>query len=524
MTKQTELLFAEYIRYSTKKQTDGLSTKMQSLHNGNLIEKFNGKFTESFLDKETSGYHTVVKQRPEMNRLIEAIKSGTINCIVFYDESRLSRRIIDFYVEFLEPILKVNPKIRFFKSSTNEEWFPNSEQAKHNLINAYNELNKKALVARRTQEVALNEGKRPGGKMPFGISEISENIIIPNDDIILVLFIFQLASWGYSERKIGDYLNELVPNSSTENTFSIRNWDHSSIHYILNNPIYIGLGTWDRRTSKNNSSPKPQDQITLFNEYPPVIPAKLWDLAHFELDRKRNKRGDSVASPVRMDKSFLLTNIVKCSECDIFLNARNSLKKGKYAKKKTKDGKPLKYYYCSNCGIRIDADELDVAIFNKVKLEIINYFSQDDVLIKINYWIKFMKNKLVNTNELIEWHTFQSIKIDKLKNLLPKEHIQKLVNISKSELLNIKDLAEEYKYTLSQLTSLKDANTFKLITDRFLNINEQPLFSSIEERYILFSTIESLHVKAKSSNGDVKLSIEYKDIPIPVIQNQLKYS
>lgn len=524
--KQAELRFGEYIRYSTKKQTDGLSEKYQSLHNRRLIDKVNGVLVDKFMDKETSGYHTVIKQRPEMIKLLDSIRSGNINCIVFYEESRLSRRIIDFYVDFLEPILKVNPEVKFFKSSTGEEWDPNSDAAKHSLISAYNESAKKAFVAKSSQKVALDDGKRPGGKLPYGIKEITEDCLYPNEDIIIVLYMFQLASWGYSERMIADHINNLELH---ESKFTKRFWDHSSIHYILNNPIYIGLGSWDRRFSKTNSSPKPMDQITIFNRFAPVIPMKLWELAHLELDRKAKKKMDTDLSNcyiIRMHNSFLLTNIVSCGKCESLLKGKNSIKSGKYSKNKTKDGRPLKYYFCPNCyNVRIDSEELENIISNKIKQEIFCHFSSTLIAKKINSWTKHIQKKIQSEKEMLEWYSFQAQKISKLKNVLTKDHIQQLENISKNMISNINQSLSEYQKALEELESIKQDDILKMITDRIFTINNNDsLLNNIERRYLLFAAIEKLTVKPTKNNDNILISIEYRDIPFPSLQNQIKYS
>jgi site-specific DNA recombinase len=520
--QEMELRFGEYIRYSTKKQTDGLSEQYQSNYNHRLINKVNGVLIDQYKDKGTSGYHTVVTQRPEMVKLINNIKSGNINCIVFYEESRLSRRIIDFYVDFLEPILAVNPKVKFFKSSTGEEWDPNSDEAKQNLIAAYNESAKKAAIAKSSQKVILDEGKRPGGKLPYGIKDITRDSIYPNEDIIIVLYIFHLASWGYSERKIAKQINSL---ELQESKFTKRKWDHSSIHYILNNPIYIGVGSWDRRFSKHNSTPKPMDQISLFNEFAPVIPMKLWKLAHVELNRKNKMKAtvDGTNSNVtRMSNSFLLTDILTCAKCNGLLKAKNSIKNGKYSKKKTRDGRPLKYYFCPNCDFRIDSEELENIIIEKIKQEIFSHFSSTAISKKVNSWIKHIQEEIQSEKEMFEWYSFQSQKINKLKKTLTIEHIQLLEMISKNQIEKITHSLSDYQNTLDELKNIKQDNILNILSDRLFTIgNKETLLNNIEKRYLLFSAIEQLTVKP-TKNG-IKIGIEYRDIPLPTLQNQLKF-
>jgi site-specific DNA recombinase len=512
------LFCAIYARYSSKLQSMGISIDFQLTLGKSVIEENSGILIDQFIDREKSGYHLSVKKRPEMVRLLEAIRSGRVNCVVFYDESRLSRKLLDFYTEFLDPILEINPDVKFIKSSTGKEWDPNSDEARYNLIAALKESENKARNARIIQNHALEQKERPGALLPLGIEAIGKDKIITNKDIIIVLFIFHLASWGYSQRKIASVLNDM----KLEVRGNIKeNWKHSSIHGILNNHIYIGIASWNRRKSRNNSSPKDIEEITIYNRFENIIPMQLWNIAHFEIKRKaiiKDNKGQEKRQHIRMETSFSLSSIIQCAICEEFLETKNSLKK--IDKLKTKKGSPLKYYFCPNCEYKLDSNETENKILDLVKSQLHLYFTEFMIEKKIKEWNKYLNHKLEEENQNLELYKLKCLNLEGLRNKLSQDHFKNLHNLANSEVQIITNLITEIHVLKDELKNLQDMGLLRCVGERIQNLNSTDM-NVIELRYVLFSTLEKLLV-CTNKQGSLKIeSIEFKSLPIPIFNSKI---
>ena len=224
---------ASYVRVSSSMQRDDDTIQMQVSSNREAIAALGGVEVAEFRDEGVSGYSRAASQRSAIVHLVEAVQEGRCDVVVFFDESRLTRQILDFYRDVCGPILRANPDMKFYRSSDGVFWEPNSKEAKQNLILAYAESEKKARLARKSQWRQFHIlHQRPGARLPFGIEAIHGAKLIPDENFPIVLFIFELASRGYSERHIVDVLENM-------GLIEKDTWKHTKIHYILCNPLYI---------------------------------------------------------------------------------------------------------------------------------------------------------------------------------------------------------------------------------------------------------------------------------------------
>jgi site-specific DNA recombinase len=509
-----------YCRYSSRLQSQGISLQYQLNYCSSVVKDFNGLIIGEFTDKEKSGYHLTVRQRQGMVELMNAIKLGQINCVVFYDESRLSRRILDFYIEFLDPIREINPDIKFLKGSTGTEWNPDSAEARNNLISALKESSNKSRLAKASQQLKVSLKERPNRNFPLGIDGVlqegEKQKLITNKGIIIVIFIFHLASWGYSERNIAEILTNIDINIEG---YENRDWKHTTIHHILHNPLYIGIGAWDRRISKTNSTSKDITEVTIYNEYDPVIPKELWDLAHYELKRKSTKSiEDGGNIQTRTDTPFFLSSLMFCHNCKEPLNTKNSTKKGENGKQYTKKGLPLKYYFCTNCEFRIGADEIHSLLLNQLKFQLKNFVTKESIKSIPRRWEKYIKKRILNEEEALEVLKFQQLKAVNLKSLSEEDskRVQELLSFE------VKSSIEKISYLHSlkeEIIQLNQTNLVGFVYERldyFLS-NESNLLTNVEQRYMFLSFVEKILVK-QDSHGQVHIqSVDFKDLPIPFI-------
>lgn len=521
-----ELLCGSLVRFSSSRQRKGHSKETQSSANRYTIENvIGGKFVEEYVDDAISGFHNNFHKRTGMLGLIKAICENRVNCVVFYDESRFSRRITDFFREFLAPIREANPNVKFYRSidiieTGGKEWDPEDPEVKRNFILAYKESAKKQVYAQKGMDLSLKKRKRPGSRLPYGIEQITESEVIPNEDISVVLLIFELASWGYSESNIAKILSDLevkprfVFTEDESKRKSEESWNASSVHYIINNPIYIGKAYWNRRMNIHNSTPKKIDQQIEFAEYNSVIPVELWNLAHEEMERKAS---GSTTGIIRMNTRYLLSDIVSCKKCDCLMKTKNS-SKASSPKSKTKRGMPLIYYYCPQCSLKIDSCELDQVVINQIKPTLINQFNPKTVTSKMNDWIKLiMKAKKEKEEKLQLERVSQSI--GKMERLLTHVEYDLFLSIQDEYMSILENEIIDLKMTLEELKNLKKSDTSELLQRRLSSFDQVP--EKIEIRYLLFRCIDSLRVSLnKDENIDIDLKL--RNFPFPLLQQKLE--
>lgn len=518
---RSNLLCASYIRYSSHKQSVGLSIETQKRKNENAVNFHNAIFVDHYIDEAVSGFHKNIGIRTGMKRLIKDITLGKVNCVVFIDESRLTRQIIDFYHDFYFPIHAVNPDLLFIKSHDNSFWDPHNTYAKYNLIDAYKESEKKRAYAINSQQLQLQNKIRPGSRLPLGVDSIQKSVITPNKDIAIVIFIFELASWGYTERKIAEILTSMnigvmspVSEETLDNSnFVQKKWCHTTIRSILYNPIYIGKCTWNRRQSRNSSTPKPLEQLSIFDEGNPVIPVQLWNLVHAKvLDLEQHSKHNS-----RIDTPYLVAGIVECSICSEKLLTKNSLKANTSHKKYTKKGLPLDYYYCNHCNYRIEHDLLDEHIIATLKKQLTPHFSGLKITKKINVWKRELDEDITQLQDDLHKQRFflQSEQWNSLK--LTADEKNRYLQLLENEIDDTDNQIKGQSDLFGKLNNLLSTNTIEQLIHRIVQSNLQQL-NKIEQRYLLQTTIHRLSVKLLKNSEIIIDELCFNNLPLPFVK------
>lgn len=104
-----------YLRYSDKKQDGNNSLAIQKSQIQQLAERENLEIIEWRADKATSAFHNNVSKREGIQLLLEDIANGA-EAICFYEESRITRSITDFYNDIYIPIKQQYPHVKFFST------------------------------------------------------------------------------------------------------------------------------------------------------------------------------------------------------------------------------------------------------------------------------------------------------------------------------------------------------------------------------------------------------------------------
>lgn len=204
-----------------------------------------------------NGYTGTNFRRPEFNRMMEAVQSGLIDCIVVKDLSRLGRN----YIETSQFIEKICPfyGLRFIAVNDRFDTAAVTDTAQmsmalSNIVNDYyaKDISRKVTSALQTK---MERGDYIGNYAPHGYCKDPENknhLVIDPETAPVIRQIFQWRAEGVSYMGINRRLNEagiLSPGQyrlehgiETNNNRKGRSilWNKHMVTEILKNIVYIG--------------------------------------------------------------------------------------------------------------------------------------------------------------------------------------------------------------------------------------------------------------------------------------------
>ena len=190
-----------------------------------------------------------IADRPEMQALLQEIKSGMYDGVLVMDIDRLCRGKLQDQGEILDAFKDSGTKIitPMKTYDLNNEW--DEEYSEFEAFMARKELK---LITRRMQRGrirAVNDGKYIGTYPPYGYKfEYINNdrVLVPHpDQAPVVKMIFEMYVDGMGGHKIARKLNELGYKSATG-----IDWKMASIMSCIKNPVYCGVLRWDTREGR----------------------------------------------------------------------------------------------------------------------------------------------------------------------------------------------------------------------------------------------------------------------------------
>lgn len=225
---------AIYIRVSTEEQVkDGFSVNAQKDKLTKYAEINEWNIVDYYIDEGISGKN--IKDRSEVNRLINDIKEGKIENVLIYKLDRLTRSMKDllYLIDLFE---KYNCN---FNSQTEKIDSSNAVGRMFiKIIGIFAEFERENLAERVTlgYEQKTKEGNYTNCNGVYGYDYIKGgNLVVNKKEAYYVRKIFKWYLNGDSMLKIATKLRELnVP------TKRGGKWNQSTINSILNNPLYIG--------------------------------------------------------------------------------------------------------------------------------------------------------------------------------------------------------------------------------------------------------------------------------------------
>ncbi len=239
MTKTTNYIkkvrVAIYVRVSTKEQAmEGYSIGEQIDRLTKFAEAHGWTIVKIYTDAGHSGADT---NRPDLQQMIEDIKSGIIDKVLVYKLDRLSRSQKDT-LELIENVFLENNTD--FESMTEKlDTSTAHGRAMIGILAAFAQLEREQIKERMSMgmEARMKEGKwRGGAQIPFGYDyePALEKLVINEYEAMIVKEIFESYAQGVALRQIA---NKLLDAGKTFRNGKI---DNRNMRYIIRNKTYCG--------------------------------------------------------------------------------------------------------------------------------------------------------------------------------------------------------------------------------------------------------------------------------------------
>ncbi|MEK5379211.1 recombinase family protein [Niallia sp. FSL W8-0635] len=475
------------IRRSSHKQEGNQSFEIQTLAIKEYAEKKGYYLPNEFIfyDDAQSAYRKSASSRKGLNMMKEIVLSQDVSAIIFYDFSRIDRKIYSFVSEFYSDVITKKPHLKFYTTTKEDEWTPADLDVKLQLIIANGESNDKSRRTVDAQKTDLESEVRPGSTVPFGYQQIHKKLV-PDENAPVVFFIYYLASWGHSIQKITNVLNEAGIPSPTK-----KQWRTSSIENILKNPVYMGHLSWTFRRKHIS-----QNKHLIEHSHNAIVPGIFYKL--IDVNRELKKKYNKLETP------FLFGGLLVCKNCGNHLIHRNSStrKKGiKYSYFK---------YFCTTCSY-----EMDINLLNE---KLLGYIQQQlSMSVKINTGTV--------TNTLKEYIVSLQEQMDLLKakeqlvlanEMVAKIHQQNQLNsVFRNVLSKLKNEIIQIEQSIREIEILLTPSELEVFLNSFQNINICKL-SMTEQRLIVLNFVNEIAIHFKSENN-FEFDIQFKVNPVSFI-------
>jgi len=287
--------------------------------------------------------------RPALINLINDIKQKKLDLIMSYKIDRLTRSPKDFY-QLIELFDKYN--VNFISVTERFDTSTPSGRLLRNIMLTFAQFERE-LISERTKDKMIQRAQKGmwnGGTVAFGYKSENKKLIINNSEGKIVQKIYKQYISGISVAKISHETN----------------LSKSRIFTILRNPVYIGKIKYNEKIQQGN--------------HVSIISQELFNLAQ-QMHKKCFKK-------IRLNKSFLLSGLIRCKECNSYMTPSHTNKK--------QNGKTKRYLYyrCTStlkkewdsCSTKqVNANRLENYIFQNLERISLDKQYIDSLIFKLNF-------------------------------------------------------------------------------------------------------------------------------------------
>ena len=301
-----------YCRVSTSHQIDRESIPSQKHMIANYVKMLQ-KNTEDIIYYVDAGFSGKNTNRPEFEKMMKDIESGTIEYVMTWKIDRISRNLLDFS-KFIDTLNK--NKVSFISLSEQFDTSTAIGQAMLKMLMLFAELERN-MTSERVMSVSkdiVSRGGRLGGPVALGYDydKSTKTFKINEKEAEIVRKIFTMIIDGNSTATISNCLND---NNITSKRG--RNWSSTTVYHILENVSYKGWYRWNRYSSGRKEKKDESEWITNKDFYPVIIDEKTFDLAQKLLKSRTNN-----SNMPRTKRKHLFSQLLYCADCGRRMGSR----------------------------------------------------------------------------------------------------------------------------------------------------------------------------------------------------------
>jgi DNA invertase Pin-like site-specific DNA recombinase len=273
---------------------------------------------------DDGGYSGGTLERPALQRLLEDIEAGRVDCVVVYKLDRLSRSLLDF-VRLVEVFDQ--RQVSFVSVTQRFDTSTSMGRLMLNILLSFAQFEREIIGERIRDKVAATKrrGKYCGGMPVLGydVDRERKRLVVNPQEAELVRHVFHRFVQCGSTTLLAQELNAAGYRTKSWTTKQgLRRlgtpWNKAHIYRLLNNPIYLG-------EVRHKGSRYP-------GEHEAIISQDLWDRAHAILNQNYRAR----AAQTRAETPALLRGLLRCAHCDSSMGPTFSKRRGKL----------YRYYLC----------------------------------------------------------------------------------------------------------------------------------------------------------------------------------
>lgn len=331
-----------YLRLSKedgdKEESDSIMNQRELIRR-RMAEYSNVELCEEYVD---DGFSGTSDDRPDLQRLLNDIKSKKIDCVIVKDLSRFARDYL-FTGKLIEEEVE-SGNVRFiamldgYDSATSDESLWDILLPIRNIMNEYysKDLSRKIKSSFNTKR---KNGEFIGAYACYGYTKDGNQLVVDDFAANIVKDIFEMYLNGINLTQIANRLNQsnvLSPSEykkRCEKNYKCGNqilkqsvWTRSVISEMLRNETYIGNLVQGKTTQgirkKKKRTPK-SEWIIVKNTHQPIIMKDRFDRVQEMLSRniRCTKKTDNGVHAI-------FSGFVRCGDCGMALTQR--IQKGKY--------------------------------------------------------------------------------------------------------------------------------------------------------------------------------------------------
>ncbi|HIC0119719.1 TPA: recombinase family protein [Escherichia coli] len=312
-----------YVRFSTKKQESGDSTKRQSRYINDWLKRNPDYYLDEslkFQDLGISGFSGANVKTGAFGEFLAAVESGFIepkSVLLIESLDRVSRQDIDSAGEQLRKILRAGVEV---VTLVDNEWY-----TKESLKDALSMIKAMLVMERAHEESAIKSSrlrsvwaakreKAANGQIMskrcvawFQVSEDRSHFIPITENIKAVQRVFELRLSGMAHAKIAEQMNS--EGFTTLNQFKPckNGWSQTTVTELLSNRAVIGFKV-----------PSKSMVVKGVAEIPDYYPAIITDEQFYAVQQLKQCSGRKPSSDLPL-LTNLFKGVMRCSECGFIM-------------------------------------------------------------------------------------------------------------------------------------------------------------------------------------------------------------